>query len=157
MKTLFCFLASLAACITPCLSPQEPVRSVSNLVGEWRGTSVCQVREGSCHDEDSLYHVAHITGKPNWFSLKGDKIVDGKLITMGTVECHYASATSDLTCNLPKGLLHFTIQGNKMEGAMALVDGTLWRKLKLTKAPSTMSVYPNRSAPFVDCGGLALL
>lgn len=137
MKTLFCYLASVAACITPCLSSQEPRHSDSNLLGEWRGTSVCQVRESSCHDENSLYHVAHIAEKPNWFSLKGDKIVDGKLITMGTVECHYDSATSDLTCDLPKGLLHFTVQGNKMEGTMTLPDGTLWRKLNLTKAPST--------------------
>src|SRR5215467_8936657 len=36
-------------------------------VGDWRGDSICQVRPSACHDEDSLYHVTKIAGKPGQF------------------------------------------------------------------------------------------
>jgi hypothetical protein len=137
MKKSICGVAVLAAFVGPSFSAQDIRDSDATLIGDWRGTSVCQVRGSSCQDETSLYHIAHISEKPNWFSLKGDKIVDGKPITMGTVECRRDSGKSDLTCDLPKGVLHFTIQGNKMKGTITLPDGTLWRKLNLMKAPVT--------------------
>ena len=134
MKNLFYCLAALAACVASCLSAQESNHSDSNLVGEWRGTSACQVRESACHDEDSVYHITPITGKPSWFSLRGDKVVDGKPITMGTLDCSYDYGKSALACQSPRGVFRFNIRGNKMEGTMALPNGTLWRKITLTKA-----------------------
>jgi hypothetical protein len=104
------------------------------LVGDWRGESVCVVRESACHDEDSLYHVTRLAGKPGWFSMKLDKIVDGKPVTMGTTECSYDSAKRALTCEFPRGAFRFSIQANKMTGIMNLTDGTLWRKITLSKA-----------------------
>src|SRR5690242_20272619 len=133
MHQFFCYIALLAAIVSPSFS-QDPVRSESSLLGEWRGSSICQVRESSCHDEESVYHIARIAEKPNWFSVRGDKIVDGKPITMGTVECRYDSAKSVLTCDLSRGVLRVTIQTNRLEGTMTLPDGTLWRKINLTKA-----------------------
>ena len=32
----------------------------SIVVGDWRGDSICVVRERACHDEDSLYHVTRL-------------------------------------------------------------------------------------------------
>jgi hypothetical protein len=107
----------------------------ADLIGDWRGDSICQVRESACHDEDSLYHVAKLPDKPGWFSMKLDKIVDGKPVTMGTTECSYDSAKSALTCDFPRGVFHFSVQGDKMTGTMNLSDGTLWRKLVLKKVP----------------------
>ena len=69
--------------------------------------------------------------------MNGEKIVDGKTISMGAVACNYDAAKSALTCDLPTGVLRFTIEGNKMEGTMTLPDGTIWRKLSLTKVAST--------------------
>ena len=43
----------------------------SSLVGDWHGESICQVRESACHDEDSLYHVEQLDGKPHWISIFG--------------------------------------------------------------------------------------
>ena len=104
------------------------------IVGDWRGDSICMARESACRDEDSLYHVAKLAGKPGWFSMKLDKIVDGKPVTMGTTECSYDSAKRALTCEFPRGVFRFTIQANKMAGTMSLTDGTLWRKLALSKS-----------------------
>jgi hypothetical protein len=113
--------------------PQIPADN-SNLLGDWRGQSICVVRESACHDEDSVYQVTKLPEKPGWFSMKLDKIVDGKPVTMGTMECAYNSAKQALTCEFPRGIMRFNINGNRMEGAMTLPDGTLWRKLSLKKS-----------------------
>ena len=106
----------------------------SSVAGDWRGNSICVVRESACHDEDSLYHVARLAEKPTWFSMKLDKIVDGKPVTMGTQECNYDSTKKSLVCEFPRCVMRFTIQGDKMEGTMTLTDGTLWRKITLKKS-----------------------
>jgi len=106
----------------------------STVLGDWRGESICVVRESACHDEDSLYHVTQLAGKPGWFSMKLDKIVDGRLQTMGTTECSYDSVKQSLTCEFPKGVLRFTVQDGKMSGTMDLKDGTLWRKISLKRS-----------------------
>src|SRR5262245_2573314 len=56
-------------------------------VGDWRGASICQVHPSACQDEDSLYHVTAISGKPGQFSMQADKIVDGKPQNMGNADC----------------------------------------------------------------------
>jgi hypothetical protein len=102
-------------------------------LGDWRGDSICVIRESACHDEDSLYHVTRMAEKPGWFSMKLDKIVQGKPELMGTVECSYDAPKQALECVFPKGVLHFTVEGKTMQGVMTLTDKTLWRKLSLKK------------------------
>jgi hypothetical protein len=114
---------------------QKSTPAESDVIGDWRGDSICQVRKSACHDEDSLYHVSKLRDKPAWFSMKLDKIVAGKPVTTGTMECSYDSAKSALTCEFPRGSMHFSVQGEKMTGTMNLTDGTLWRKLSLKKVP----------------------
>jgi len=106
----------------------------SSPLGDWRGESICVVRESACHDEDSLYHVTNLAEKPGWFSIKLDKIVNGKAITMGSMVCSYNTAKQSLNCEFPRGVMRFIISANKMEGTMTLPDGTLWRKLSLMKS-----------------------
>ena len=113
-------------------APQAPDDSFS-IVGDWRGDSICVVRESACHDEDSLYHVSKLQDKSGWFSMKLDKIVNGKPVTMGTMDCSYDAANHSLTCEFPRGVMRFVITGGKMVGTMSLPDGTLWRKLNLKK------------------------
>lgn len=108
--------------------------SDAGLVGDWRGQSVCVVRESACRDEDSLYHVTRIEAKPGWFAMKLDKIVDGKPVTMGTTDCSFDSQKRALSCEFPCGVLRFALQGDKLVGTMTLTDGTLWRKISLAKA-----------------------
>jgi len=102
-------------------------------LGDWRGDSICVVRESACHDEKALYHVKRLPAKPGWFSLQGDKIVDGKPEMMGTGECSYDAEKHVLHCELGRGSVHLTVTGDKMEGAMLLTDKTLWRKITLKK------------------------
>ena len=133
-------LPVLAFTLVITLASSSPVRVAqisaddSAAVGDWRGDSTCVVRESACHDEDSLYHVTKLAEKPGWFSMKLDKMVDGKPVTMGAVECSYDSAKRTLTCEFARGVFHLAIQDNKMTGTMNLTDGTLWRKLTLKKS-----------------------
>jgi hypothetical protein len=103
-------------------------------VGDWRGDSICVLRESACHDENSLYHVTQLTEKPGWFSMKLGKIVNGKPVTMGTQECSYDSTKKSLLCEFARGVMRFTVLGDRMEGTMSLTDGTLWRKITLKKS-----------------------
>ena len=128
-------LNSFAAAQGDARPAQQVPADDSSLLGDWRGESVCVVRDSACRDEDSLYHVTRLAGKPGWFSMKLDKIVDGKPVTMGTTECSDDSAKRILTCEFPRGVFRFTIQANKMAGTMNLTDGTLWRKISLSKSP----------------------
>jgi hypothetical protein len=138
VKLLFFVLAAaalnfLATARSEARPGQQPAADDSSPIGDWRGDSICVVRESACRDEDSLYHVTKLAGKPGWFSMKLDKIADGKPVTMGTTECSYDSAKRALTCEFLRGVLRFTIQANKMAGTMNLTDGTLWRKITLSK------------------------
>jgi hypothetical protein len=109
-------------------------RSDEAPVGDWRGLSACVVRPSACNDEDSLYHFARLENKPGRYSLKADKIENGKSVTMGTVECIYDGEIHSLECRFPRGILQLNVQGSTMQGTMKLPDGTLWRKLSLKKA-----------------------
>src|ERR1700720_2997405 len=72
------------------------------LLGDWRGQSICVVGKSPCHDEDLLYQVTMLPGKLGWFSMKLDRIVDGKPVTMGTMECAFNSAQRALSCEFPR-------------------------------------------------------
>jgi hypothetical protein len=115
-------------------APAKPANNGAALpLGDWRGDSICVVRESACHDEKALYHVSRLPDKPGWFSLQADKIVDGKPEMMGTSDCSYDAEKHILNCELGRGLIHLTVTGDKMEGAMLLKDKTLWRNISLKK------------------------
>ncbi len=71
----------------------------SSPLGDWSGESVFVVQDSACRDEDSLYHVTKLAGKPGWFSMKLDKIVDGKPVTIGTVSAATILRSQPLLAN----------------------------------------------------------
>jgi hypothetical protein len=104
------------------------------LIGDWRGDSICVVRESACHDEKALYHVQK-SDQPGRFLIQADKIVEGKPVNMGSIDCTYSQQTHVLSCEFEKGKLSLKLQGVHLEGSMNLSDGTLWRNITLQKAP----------------------
>lgn len=104
----------------------------SVLAGDWRGESICVARESACRDEDSLYQFSKVPEKPGRYSLKAGKIVDGKLITMGTTECGYDQR--GLECAISADVtLRFTVNGNTLHGTMTIQGSKLWRRITLKK------------------------
>jgi hypothetical protein len=115
----------------------SPANAESALDGDWRGESVCVVRESACHDEDSLYRFSKIPDKPGRYSLKADKIVDGKPVTMGTSECSYDRSQRAVECAITAdAMLRFTVNGDTLHGTMTIQGSKLWRKLTLKKVGS---------------------
>jgi len=148
-KTLFLFQKKILlylVLLTTCFMVTRPMASLAELqnssagnnsdealVGDWRGQSSCVVKPSGCQEEDSLYHLSRLASKPGWFSLKADKIVEGKPVTMGVSECSFDRAKHSLQCHLPAGTFQFEVHGNLMQGTMKLSDGTQWRNLSLKK------------------------
>jgi len=95
--------------------------------------SICQTKRTSCRDEDSLYHFKRVANSDE-FELQADKIVDGKIVTMGTNTCRY-NAERKLICAIPESgvMLSFDVKGDGMSGIMTMPDGTAWRKLILKR------------------------
>jgi len=124
---------------------QKATPDESVLAGDWRGDSICVVRESACHDEDSLYHFTKVVGKPGVFSLKADKIVNGQAVTMGTSDCVYDAKAQALECAIAdRAILRFTWEGREMHGTMTLTDKTLWRNLALKKVETQKTSQAGR-------------
>jgi hypothetical protein len=104
-------------------------------IGTWHGTSTCTVKPSSCNDETVVYHVTRAAGggaSSNAVSVQADKIVDGKALDMGTLDCTWDGAGRVLACTIPKkGTFRFQIDADdkKLTGTLTLTDGTLFRKI----------------------------
>src|SRR3954471_15014437 len=90
MRTLaVATLLSLRAVQTP------PTPTLSQLLGTWRGTSVCtdRVAAPACQDETVVYEFTRGTqpGTVHWLA---DKIVNDKRESMGEMDLSYDSAES---------------------------------------------------------------
>ena|SRR5215813_2597371 len=105
--------------------------TTSAVTGVWRGNSTCMVKNSPCHDEVNVYRIAKVADKPGMVSVTADKIVDGKEVVMGTFEWKYDAQKHSL--DSADGRFHFTVEGNKMEGALTLADGTVYRRIYLKK------------------------
>jgi hypothetical protein len=103
----------------------------TTIVGVWRGHSVCTDKNSACHDETNVYHFAAISGRPNWFTVTASKVVGGKEIVMGSGEWKFDEKKKVLESEKPP--IRMTIDGKKMEGALSLADGTVYRRIYLEK------------------------
>ena len=103
------------------------------IAGVWRGNSVCQVKDSPCHDETNVYRFTAIAGKTGAFSVTASKVVDGKEIEMGSSEWHYDAAKHEFQSSKPAATLRFIVDGDKMDGTLTLLQGTVYRKIHLVK------------------------
>lgn len=103
------------------------------VVGVWRGHSVCMVKNSPCHDEVNIYHVSAIPAKPGIYFVSGSKIVDGKEEVMSTAEWNYDAGSHTLSYEFPRGVFRLNIEGEKMQGDLKLTDGTLYRQISLQR------------------------
>jgi len=115
------------------LQSAQAAKPADALIGDWRGDSVCVVRESACRDEKALYHFKKAGSQPNRLTLQADKIVNGEPENMGTIDCVYAAERKTVTCEFAKGVIHLTLRNSQLEGTMNLADGTLWRNISLKK------------------------
>lgn len=105
---------------------------ISELVGDWSGTSLCQVKPSPCHDENVIFRFS----KPHkdQITIQADKIVDGKPVTMGVGEWTYDKSSGTLTWQMPRGTWKLTVDGKIMDGTLIIPDNVVFRKIHLKKA-----------------------
>lgn len=103
----------------------------SRIAGVWRGHSECVVKSSPCHDEVNVYRFSRIEGRANAFSVTASKVVDGKEVAMGSSEWKYDEKKLVLECEKPS--IQLRITGDKMEGALRLDDGAVYRRIYLKK------------------------
>ena len=129
------FPIALAALIV--LAVQAPTHAVSapqisDLVGNWTGTSLCQVRPSPCHDEDVIFRFSKPQGDK--ITVQADKLVDGKAVTMGVSEWTYERSSGTLTWQTPRGTWKLVVEGDAMNGTLVVPENVLFRKVHLKRS-----------------------
>ncbi|HUR37216.1 MAG TPA: DUF4350 domain-containing protein [Terriglobales bacterium] len=121
---------------TAASTPSKSIAAGENLVGDWKGTSICKARPGICHDEVVVYHIKP-SGKADGYSVRADKIINGELEDMGVLECTFAPKETTLTCHYrPTDSWTFKLTGDTMKGTLIIPDNVLLRVIDLKKVKS---------------------
>ena len=107
-----------------------PVKSDTLLIGTWKGTSICQIKNSPCHDETVVYHISKYTGVDTFY-INASKIINDVEEEMGILPFIYNRKTNQLT-STAYGIWTFNVQGAKLEGTLS-VHGDLYRKIILYK------------------------
>jgi hypothetical protein len=110
----------------------EFARDEAQLIGDWTGDSICQVKNSPCHDEKVVYHIVKGSDLDH-VRVSADKIVDGRAINMGTGDYTYNRSNSTLLNETAGRVWKFTINGNRMEGTLTMPDNTVYRRVTLKK------------------------
>jgi hypothetical protein len=105
----------------------------SLLVGIWKGTSICQVKNSPCHDEVVVYHISKAPGIDT-FDISANKIVNSKEEEMGTITCKFNRTNSQLISTSYNSLWTFNLKGRNLEGTL-LYHGSLFRIIHVSKQP----------------------
>jgi hypothetical protein len=126
----------IAALFVAQISLSEPriVAAQPQISGTWRGNSECVVKNSPCQDETNIYRFSEEAAKPGWFSGTGSKVVNGAEVSMGTLDWQYDAKTHILESKNPNGVFHFVVDGDQIEGTLLLSDGTIYRRIHLSKA-----------------------
>lgn len=104
---VFCLLLTLN------LMAQTPIEGI------WKGTSICQIKNSSCHDEQVVYHISKDTGLNN-FQVVAYKIVAGKEDNMGTLNFVYDAQKETFICidKEREARWEFQKKGGQMSGKL---------------------------------------
>ena len=130
MKTIL-LTTILTALLTPLTGKCQAKPDVD---GIWKGTSLCQVKNSPCHDEDVVYYVSKLDSSSHCRIIM-NKIVNKKEESMGAMKFEYDPSTQTLTSTdgVHNALWKFSVKGKQMEGTL-MYNNALYRVVKATKA-----------------------
>src|SRR5512142_2473090 len=103
-----------------------------SVAGVWEGSSLCTVPGSPCHNEHVVYHIQPEGAAPTKFRIDANKIVNGQEDFMGTLHCSYAKEKKELFCDT-SGDWRFAVEGDAITGTLHLKDGTLYRKINVSR------------------------
>jgi hypothetical protein len=116
----------------------QSAANLSSLLGDWKGNSICTMAESGCHNEKVVWHVAKLPDKPGWLAVRGDRLDNGKPVSMGTLEFKWEPESQTITCEIPQGVWRLTLSGSRLEGTLIRPDKAVFRRvfLQRTTAPA---------------------
>ncbi len=109
------------------------VSTAQTIAGVWKGTSLCQVKNSSCHDESVVYHILKVSSS-NSYQVSASKIIDGKENDMGTLNFTYDPHQKILFLidSVKQVRWEFKLTGNEMHGTL-ISKGNLFRIIDLKR------------------------
>jgi len=122
-------LIVLLLCAAGCLAWADE----TSPAGLWRGESKCLTDAPACHDEQVVYTIKAVPNRPDQFLIRADKIVDGRTITMGEGPWAWDEKKQTLTFDQKERVWLMTLSGDRMDATLTLADGTLFRRMRLTR------------------------
>ena len=100
--------------------------------GVWKGSSICQVKNSPCHDENVVFYISKAS-KNNVLEVNGNKIVNGEEAEMGKIQFQYDPKTKQITStSQPSSIWKLERKQNAIEGTL-YSNNVLFRIIKLTK------------------------
>jgi hypothetical protein len=107
------------------------------IIGTWKGTSICQVKDSPCHDEIAICHAIKIPGQ-KIYKFQMNKIVNGQEVEMGPLNFIYNESKQTLMAESPgargRGTWNFKITGKTIHGTLTIGNDVLYRVINLQKA-----------------------
>lgn len=121
---------ALFAFVLPCTARAQKTDQDSSILGVWKGTSICQVRNSPCHNENVVYYISKVAGDK--FNIDATKIVGGKEEDMGIIGCQLDRKNNRLLSSDYNSKWVFNFKGKELSGTL-YHEGTLYRIIKLAK------------------------
>ena len=137
MRTFFYTMFALSA-ILQHLPGYAQQSTADKIEGIWKGTSLCQVKQSACHDENVVYHISKRAA--NLYTIQASKIVNGAEEDMGTFDSViYDETKQTLRFTMKdnqgrKSIWLFKIDGMQMHGTLTINENTLFRIVELKKS-----------------------
>ena len=137
---LFILICILNANITYAIHKQIKVNDDTSskfqqeelVAGEWSGTSICQIKNSGCQDEQAYYHIAK-TKNPLIYQITGYRIVKNDSVNMGALDFNYDKQSHSLTSTTRNGIFTLVISGKNIDGELRTHDNVLFRKILLKR------------------------
>jgi hypothetical protein len=113
---------------------------VDEIVGTWRGSSVCVDRQAApaCTDEQVIYEIVASPGQPDSVTVTADKVVDGKRVPMGSLDFTHEATSRSWTSELETPRMHalwrLSVSGTTLSGNLTLLPSkAVVRRVDLRK------------------------
>ena len=134
--------ALLAAMETAVAAPVATAAPKAEILGLWKGTSVCTKVEGNefCRDETVVYNVVDVPGQPATVTLKAARVVDEIVQPMYSLYFTYRPDKGNWTSEFERpsfrGVWAYVVQGDEMTGTAAVLPGmTIVRNVVVKRVP----------------------
>ena len=100
--------------------------------GVWKGSSICQIKNSPCHDENVVFYISK-ANKNNVVEVNGNKIVNGEEVEMGKIQFQYDPETKQITSiSQPNAIWKFERKQNVIAGTL-YSNKALYKIINLTK------------------------